>query len=136
MRYLVDANVLSEATKPRPDARVLEWLGRHAPEVVVNPIVLGEIEYGILRLSAGRKRERLREWFAGGVRHLPVLEIDADTGRAWAALLAELKRKGRAMPIKDSLVAATALQYGLAVATRNAVDFANAGLEVIDPFAP
>ena len=134
MKFLVDANVLSEATKPRPDEVVIEWLSRHGTEIAVNPIVLGELEYGILLLPSSKKRERLREWFAAGIKHLPVLELDAGTGRVWAVLLAELKRKGHAMPIKDSLVAATARQHGLTVATRNTRDFAHAGVKIVNPF--
>lgn len=107
MKFLVDANVLSEATKPRPDEAVIEWLGRHESDFAVNPIILGELEYGILLLPSSKKRERLRAWFAKGIKYLPVLDIDAATGRAWAELLAELRRKGRSMPVKDSLVAAT-----------------------------
>lgn len=38
------------------------------------------------------------------------------------------------MPIKDSLIAATALMHGLAVATRNRAHFEAAGVEVVDPF--
>jgi predicted nucleic acid-binding protein len=59
MKYLVDANVLSEATKPQPNARVLAWLERHETQLAVNPIILGELQYGILLLPSGRKRERL-----------------------------------------------------------------------------
>ena len=82
------------------------------------------------------RRQRLRRWFADGVKHLPVLDLDAGTGRVWGTLLAELKRKGRAMPVKDSLVAATARQYRLTVATRNIGDFAHAGVKVVNPFEP
>ncbi len=53
MKYLVDADVLSEGTKPRPAQQVVEWLRNHDADLVVNPIVLGELEYGIL-LLAGR----------------------------------------------------------------------------------
>jgi hypothetical protein len=134
MKFLVDANVLSEATKPRPNDAVLEWLSRHETELAVNPIILGELEYGILLLPSSKKRERLRQWFAAGVKHLPVLDLDAGTGRVWATLLAALKRKGRAMPVKDSLVAATARQHRLTVATRNTSDFAHAGVKVVNPF--
>jgi toxin FitB len=58
-RYLVDANVLSEATKPKPDDGVTEWLGLHEPELAVDPIILGEIRFGILLLARGRRRSRL-----------------------------------------------------------------------------
>jgi predicted nucleic acid-binding protein len=134
VKYLVDADVLSEATKPRPAQQVIEWLRHHDADLVVNPIIVGELEYGILLLPAGRKRKKLLEWFQGGVQKLNVIEIDAATAAVWAKLLADLKRKGRAMPIKDSLVAATAKQHRLTVATRNTVDFRNAGVPVVNPF--
>jgi len=53
----------------------------------------------------------------------------------WAQLLATLRRTGRAMPIKDSLIAAPALRHGLIVATRNVADFRKADVKVVDPFA-
>ncbi len=89
---LVDANVLCEATRPHPSALVLNWLTCHESELVVTPIVLGEIAYGIRTLPAGRKRTRLQEWFEAGVESLHVLPIDSETGRHWAELLAKLKR--------------------------------------------
>jgi predicted nucleic acid-binding protein len=133
--YLVDANVLSEATKPRPEVAVLDWLKKHETELAVNPIVLGELQYGILLLSPGRKRKRLLDWFAAVVAHLPVFNLDGTTAAVWASLLADLKNKGRAMSIKDSLIAASAIQHRLAIATRNAEDFRHAGVRVENPFA-
>ena len=135
MKFLVDANVLSEPTKPAPDTRVVEWLRSHERELAVNPIILGELEYGILLLPAGRRRARLEQWFTAGVQRLRVLDYDAATASAWARLLARLKKKGHAMPIRDSLIAATALAHGLTVATRNTNDFRNAGVAVENPFA-
>jgi len=67
MKFLVDANVFSEATRPDPDPRVLDWLARNEPEIAVDPIVLGEIRFGILLLPAGKRRERLESWFQEGV---------------------------------------------------------------------
>jgi len=115
VKYLVDANILSEPTKPVPDGRVVEWLRHHEPDLAVNPIILGELEYGILLLPAGRRRSRLERWFAEGIQRLRVLDFDAATAATWARLLARLKRKGVAMPIKDSLIAATALTHGLSI---------------------
>lgn len=103
VKYLVDANVLSEPTKPAPDARVIEWLRRHERDVAVDPIILGEVRFGILRLRKGRKRLRLEQWFDAGVRRLHCLPWDAQSGLRWAQLLAGLRTTGRAMPIKDSL---------------------------------
>lgn len=134
MKYLVDADVLSEATKPQPDAKAIQWLQVHEADLIVSPIVLGELQYGILALPTGSRRRRLLDWFTKGVRNLDVVAIDAETALEWAALLADLRRKGRTMPVKDSLIAATARQHGLTVATRNTADFRNAGVTVIDPF--
>lgn len=134
MRYLVDANVLSEPTKPAPDPRVLEWLRVHEPDITVDPIILGELKFGILRLPKGRKRTALEGWFERVVGRVHCLPWEANTGLQWAELLARLRTAGKAMPIKDSLIAATAVVHGLVVATRNRADFANAGVRLVDPF--
>ncbi|MBI4603206.1 MAG: type II toxin-antitoxin system VapC family toxin [Planctomycetes bacterium] len=135
MIYLVDANVLSEATKPRPEAKVIDWLRRHEREIAVDPIILGEIRFGIFLLPTGARRRRLERWFSEGVARIHCLPWDAATGLRWARLLADLRASGRSTPIKDSLIAATALVHGLTVATRNTRDFEKAGVKVTDPFA-
>jgi hypothetical protein len=133
--YLVDANVLSEATKPDPDERVVEWLRSNELEIAVDPIILGEVRFGILLLPRGRRRSRLERWFEEGVRRLQCIPWEASTGLRWAELLAALRTSGRAMPIKDSLIAATALSHELAIATLNRRDFDAAGVTVVDPAA-
>ncbi|MEK6373006.1 MAG: PIN domain-containing protein [Acidobacteriota bacterium] len=135
MRYLVDANVLSEPTKPAPHPSVVEWLRKNELEIAVDPIILGEVRFGILLLPKGKRRARLERWFDAGVQRLLCLPWEAETGLRWAELLAALRASGRAMPIKDSLIAATALVHGLMIATRNRADFEKAGLKIVDPFA-
>ena len=135
MRYLVDANVLSEPTRPTPDANVVEWLRRNEREIAVDPIILGEVRFGILLLRRGKKRVALERWFETGVQRLLCLPWEAETGLQWAQLLARLRLAGRAMPIKDSLIAATALAHGLTVVTRNRSDFEKADVAIIEPFA-
>ena len=134
MKFLVDANVLSEPTRPTPRPAVIAWLRRHERAMAVDPVILGEIRYGILLLPRGRRRARLEQWFDEGVRKVHCIPWEAETGLCWAALLARLRASGRAMPIKDSLIAATALAHRLTVATRNVADFEKAGCPVIDPF--
>lgn len=134
MKYLVDANVLSEPTKPTPDPRVVEWLRAQERDIAVDPVIFGELRFGILILPRGSKRTSLERWFDAGMGRLRCLPWDTDTGLKWAELLARLRATGKAMPIKDSLIAATAVVHGLAVVTRNGSDFANAGVLIVDPF--
>ncbi len=135
MRYLVDANVLSEPTRLIPDVKVVEWLRQNEREIAVDPIILGEVRFGILSLAKGKKRARLERWFDSVVQRLHCLPWEAQTGLRWAELLARLRTSGRAMPIKDSLIAATALVHDLVVVTRNRSDFDKAGISVLNPFA-
>jgi len=134
MPFLVDTNVLSEVTKPEPDGGVVVWLKDNEEELAVDPIVIGELRTGILCLPSGARRRRLEEWFQRVSGSLHCLSWDFETGMRWAQLLASLRKAGVAMPLKDSLIAASALQHGLTVATRNERDFRKAGVRVLNPF--
>ena len=136
MKFLVDADVLSEPTKAAPEPKVVDWLRHHERDLAIDPIILGEVRFGILLLPNGKKRSRLERWFDAGVRKLYCLPWEAESGLRWAELLASLRASGRAMPIKDSLIAVTALVHGLAVVTRNRADFEKTGVKVVNPFGP
>lgn len=135
MKFLVDANVLSEPTKAAPNARVVAWLRDHEGDFAVDSIVLGELYVGVLAMPAGRKRARLGEWFDTLAQAIECLPWDAAVSRRWARLVSDLRRKGKAMPILDGMIAATALEHDRTVVTRNVRDFKTAGVRVLDPFA-
>lgn len=132
--FLVDANVLSELTKPAPNSRVVEWLTCHEGDVVVNAVVLGELSVGILGYPAGRKRASLERWFESVVQTIECLAWDAGVSLTWARMVSKLKRKGLTLPLLDSMIAATALHHELTVVTRNTRDFQRAGVKVVNPF--
>ncbi len=134
MKYLLDANVVSEPMKPTPNRVAVDWLRAHEPESVLNSVVLGEVQFGILQLTPGHRRSRLAKWFEFSLATFHVLEFDANVALTWAQLLVQLKKKGKPMPVTDSMVAATALHHELTVVTRNAVDFRHAGVKVYNPF--
>jgi predicted nucleic acid-binding protein len=134
MTFLVDANVLSEPTKAAPDRKVVEWLRANERNLVIDSIVLAELEIGVLTLPAGRKRTQLRQWLESVAETIECIPWDAPVARRWAAVVAELKRTGKPMPIMDGMIAATALHHGLTLATRNQGDFASAGVKTVNPF--
>jgi len=134
MKYLVDANVLSEATRPTPRSEVVDWLEAHEAELVIDAIVLGELAAGVEALPKGRKRIGLEKWFEALVETIECLPWDAETSREWVRLVAVLRRRGRTIPLLDSMIAATARVHGLTVVTRNVGDFEPAGVEVVNPF--
>jgi toxin FitB len=135
VNYLVDANVLSEATKPEPEARVVEWLRANERSLLLDPIILGEVRFGIELLKPGARRHELEGWFEQGVSRIRCLPWDAAVGLRWAQLLADLRRRGRPMSIKDSLIAASALAHDLALVTLNRRDFEPAQVKLVDPLA-
>lgn len=134
MKYLVDTNVLSEATKPAPQVRVVEWLLTHRPASVVSSVVMAELELGILSLPLGQRRARLEQWFLELRTAIPALSFDTNAASEWARMMAGLRAKGLSMAVKDSLIAATARAHGLTVVTRNTADFRHAGVPLLNPF--
>jgi predicted nucleic acid-binding protein len=133
--YLVDANVLSEPTKPTPSIRVVDWLIQNEIFITVDPIILGEIRSGVYLLPKGKKRERLEDWFDSGIAKLYCHSWDARCGLRWARLIADLRLAGLEMSVKDSMIAASALVHDLVLVTRNTKDFQMSGVSTLDPFA-
>jgi predicted nucleic acid-binding protein len=134
MTYLVDANVLSEPTKAVPSSKVIDWLTANERNLAVDSIIVGELCVGILSLPHGRKRRQLEQWFEDVLQTVDCLPWDVTISRRWAKLVVDVKRKGDTLPLLDSMIAATALQHELTVATRNTRDFERAGVKVLDPF--
>ena len=125
MQYLLDTNVICEATAKKPDARVMAWIEAHAHECFLSSVSLGEIWKGAHRLPEGKRKRGLMEW-AEGLEHDfsgQLLGLDVSTLKSWGKLYAKQEARGFNMDVMDSLIAATALEQGLTVVTRNTSDF-------------
>ena len=135
--YLVDTDVLSEPEKPQPDDGAIAWLRQHEAALYTSAVVIGELAWGIQRLAAGKKRTDLTAWLHDKV--IPrfdarILRFDTRVAVEWGVLQAALESRGRRMPWRDSVIAATARRHTLTVATRNVKDYKHAGVDVINPF--
>jgi hypothetical protein len=116
---------------------VVRWLEDVPDEALhVSVLTVGEIRSGVESLRPGAKRERLRLWLE---QELPawfedrLLLVDAEVADRWGRLLAAARRP---LPAIDSLIAATALQHGLRLVTRNTrhFDLPGLGLELVNPW--
>lgn len=134
MTYLVDVNVLCEPTKQSPNPKVQTWLIAHRAELVVDPIIMGEIWEGIVRLPDGKRKESLSEWYRQSGSAIVCLPWTQEIGVVWGELSAEVTQKGFTIPAEDTMIAATAKHHGLTVATRNVTDFTRCGVPVVNPF--
>jgi toxin FitB len=134
--YLLDTVVLSELRKKERNRHVVAWMESVSPaELFLSAVTVGEIELGIERQRSVNPvfAGNLTNWLetilrAYGDRILP---LDVNVARRWGRLGATLGNKGL-----DLAIAATALEHGLTVATRNISDFEPTGVAVWDPFAP
>lgn len=139
MQYLVDTNVLSEASKPHPNAAVLEWVdSRPRGSTAVSAVSLGEVQKGIELLEHGQRRVWLQQWFTATLRDEygdRVLPVTREVALSWGKLTAADHRRGRVLKLADGLLLATAAVHRLTIVTRNARDFEDRGVQVINPWA-
>lgn len=137
MRYLLDTNILSNATKPAPSEALLAWMAEQTDtDLFISSLTVAEIRRGVLEKPAGKKRDQLESWFTGpeGPQALfadRILAFDEKAGLIWARLMADGKAKGRPRSGLDTIIAAVAQANGCVVVTDNEKDFQD--IEIINP---
>jgi hypothetical protein len=132
--YLLDTMVLSELRRSRPDPSLVEWLEHVRPtDVYLSVVTIGEVEQGIAKQQRRDPAfaERLAAWLDGVLRYhaARILAIDVNVARRWGRLADAHGHAGA-----DLLIAATAIEHGLAVVTRNVRHFERTGVLLINPF--
>ena len=138
--FLVDTNVLSEfSRRGEPDPKVKSWLKAAAPgSLYVSVLTMAELRRGMELLASGKRRDQLEEWLEGELlqsfEDANVLPVTKPIGDRWAVLSARAQGKGIQLAVLDGLIAATALEHDLIVATRNVKDFVGVGVEVFNPW--
>jgi len=138
MTFLLDTNVVSESTKPRPNAGVVAWLADvDEDSVFLSVITLTELRYGVERLAAGRRRKQLDRWLQ---KDLPerfegrILPIDALVADACGKLVARTEALGRPIEARDAYIAATVQVHRLTLVTRNISHFETTVKSILTPW--
>ncbi len=139
MNFLLDTNVVSEWTKPRPDPGVTSWLAdMDEDRIFVSVVTLAELRHGIERLSPGARRDRLDAWLT---EEMPLrfeerlLNVDAETANMWGRVMARSHAAGRPPGAMDAFIAAVVLRHDMTLVTRNVSDFEALGVRYLNPWS-
>lgn len=135
MRYLLDTCVISELIAKQPNPQVGRWIDETDEErLYLSVITIGEIKRGVEKLPESHRKTRLKGWLDDDLLirfQGRILSIDTPVMLVWGKLAARI---GRSLPAMDSLIAAIALSHNLHLVTRNEKDFAETGVEIVNPW--
>ncbi|WP_288192581.1 type II toxin-antitoxin system VapC family toxin [uncultured Phyllobacterium sp.] len=135
---VLDTNVISEMMKLEPDPRVVQWLAEQpAVSLFTTTITQAEILYGLSLLSEGKRKSALVDMarlmfsddFAGRI-----LPFDGSAAAVYPDIFSERRRAGKSISQFDAQIAAIVQSRGATLATRNVKDFADSGLDIVNPW--
>jgi predicted nucleic acid-binding protein len=138
VKWLLDTNVISEPLRPRPNARVLDWIkNQHSGNTVISIVTSAELRDGASSVRDQSRSKQLTEWIEATIsqefrdRTLPLtIAILID----WIRLGRRLRARGISREPGDLLIASTARVHNLVVVSRNVKDFASTGVILYDPW--
>ncbi|HSG40226.1 MAG TPA: type II toxin-antitoxin system VapC family toxin [Thermoanaerobaculia bacterium] len=130
MTFLCDTNVLSELVRPQPNPGVAEWAQR-VSSIAASVVTLEEVTYGL----AWKPNLRIQSWFASFFEDFAeILPVTVEIADRAGWLRGTLQARGKTRTQADMLIAATAQVHGLTLVTRNARDFQDCGVSLLNPF--
>ncbi|MFN0170486.1 MAG: type II toxin-antitoxin system VapC family toxin [Bryobacteraceae bacterium] len=136
--FLLDTNVVSELTRSRIEPKVQDWVAaQNFGDLLISVVSIGEMEKGFTMMDDVQRRARLEAWLERQLAELfrgQVLPVTLAIAKRWGALDGRRQMAGRPLAVPDGMIAATAQEYGLTVATRNVRDFEGLGVTMINPW--
>lgn len=136
--WLLDTNVLSEIRRPKPDRKVVAFVASKPLDFLyVSAVTIAEIRFGIEMQPDANLRAALTDWLSHKVRPMfeqRVLPVSEDIIFKWRLLAEEGRKVGHTFSQPDLFIAATALQHGLTVVTRDVTDYAKARVPLFNPW--
>jgi hypothetical protein len=137
VRYLLDTNVVSDLNKGIAGSPGRSFVEQTPLEQMwLSVITIGEIRKGASAMPIGKRRTNLQGWLDKLELEFAerILAIDLETSHIWGELVARTKAEGFEIGVPDLLIAATAIQHGMHVVTRNVKDFEPTGVLLINPW--
>ena len=136
--WLLDTNVISELRRPRPNARVRSFVaGQRLEDLFVSTVTFAEIRFGIETVDDPIHRAELNDWLLHRVRPMfdqRVLDVSEDVMLKWRLLVEDGRKLDHTFSQPDLIIAATALQHGLTVVTRDTGDYKLARVPLLNPW--
>lgn len=137
--WLLDTNVISELRRPRPEPRVVAFVATQPLEsLFVSAVTLAEIRFGIELVADASQRAELTDWLTHKVRPMfeqRILPVSEDVMFKWRLLVEEGRKVGHTFSQPDLIIAATGLQHGLTVVTRDTADYARTRVALLNPWS-
>lgn len=136
--WLLDTNVLSELRRPKPDAKVVQFVsGQPLDLLYVSVVTFAEIRFGIELVNDLSRRMDLNDWLDHKLRPMfedRVLEITEDIMLKWRLLVEEGRKTGHTFSQPDLIIAAIALHHGLTIVSRDTSEYEKAHVPVLNPW--
>ncbi len=136
--WLLDTNVISELRRPRPEPKVVAFVTSKPLDLLfISSVTLAEIRSGIELVADPGKRAELNDWLAHRVRPMfeqRILSVSEDVLFKWRLLVEEGRKVRHTYSQPDLFIAATALQHGLTIVSRDVDEFQQARAAVVNPW--
>ena len=136
--WLLDTNILSELRRPRPEPKVVAFVAAQPLESLhISLVTLAEIRFGIELIQDVGRRAALDHWLTHKVRPMfdqRVLPITEDTLFKWRLMVEDDRKRGHTFSQPDLIIAATALDHGLTLVSRDTRDYERARVPVFNPW--
>ena len=137
--WLLDTNVLSELRRPKPEPKVVAFVAAQPLDsLYVSSVTLAEIRFWIEIVTDIIRRVELNDWLTHKIRPMfeqRVLPVTEDVMLKWRLLVEEGRKVGHTFSQPDLIIAATALEHGLTIASRDTTNYAKARVPALNPWS-
>jgi predicted nucleic acid-binding protein len=138
--WLLDTNVLSELRRPKPEPKVIAFVAaKPLDSLFISAVTLAEIRFGIELVGDAARRAELTDWLTHKVRPMfgqRVLPVTEDVMFKWRLLVEDGRKSRHTFSQPDLIIAATALEHGLTIVSRDTSDYERARAPVLNPWRP